>query len=230
MSTAIQWWRGDFKHLRRTVICSSEWYGSKQGGFYISPDLLHQRSVVYSFGIGADVSFCRELIAKHGCFIFAFDPTPQAISWIGQNMTDPRFVFQPVGLGVKTGLVDFFLPTNPERVGGGVSLQKELSEALRIEVMLKTLNDIADANGHRKIDLLKLDIEGFEYEIIPAVLSSGLRIDQMVVEFHNHLFDDGLERTRKSIAMLREHGYEIFAVSETNNEVSLIRKVLVEIA
>jgi len=33
------------------------WYGSPYGGFYVDPTLLDENSVVYSFGIGEDISF-----------------------------------------------------------------------------------------------------------------------------------------------------------------------------
>jgi FkbM family methyltransferase len=230
VSSAIKWWSGDLKHLRRGVICTSEWYGHRSSGFYINPDFLHQRSIVYSLGIGDDVSFDKEVIAKHGCFVFAFDPTPKSIRWVAQNMHDPHFVFQPVGIGTNTGPVPFFVSATPQHEHGNAPVGNHASESLKIEVMLKSLKDLADLNGHKKIDVLKLNIDGAEFEIIPAILSSGVRIDQMLIKFHDAYFKDGLERTKNSIAMLQEHGYEVFAVSESDQEVSLIRKSLVEVS
>jgi hypothetical protein len=51
------------------------WFGTKYGGFYVYPDRLCQESIIYSFGVGEDVSFDLELIEKYNCHVFAFDPT-----------------------------------------------------------------------------------------------------------------------------------------------------------
>ena len=38
-------------------------------------------TVVYAFGVGTDISFERDLIARYGVTVHAFDPTPIALEW-----------------------------------------------------------------------------------------------------------------------------------------------------
>ena len=54
------------QHLKRSINCEHEWYGSEYGGFYVCPSLLNSQSVVYSFGVGEDISFDKSIIEKHG--------------------------------------------------------------------------------------------------------------------------------------------------------------------
>lgn len=42
--------------------CKKIWYGNGYGGFYVNPDLLNSSSIVYSIGIGEDISFDLDVI------------------------------------------------------------------------------------------------------------------------------------------------------------------------
>lgn len=64
-------------------------------------------------------------------------------------------------------------------------------------------------NGHDQIELLKIDIEGFEYEVIDDVISNGLNIRQIAVEFHDFYKDIQRSSTRKSVRLLEQHGYRL---------------------
>jgi hypothetical protein len=98
-----------FHHLKKNVKLNHTWYGNTYGGFYIYPDLLDENSIIYSFGIGEDISFDKALIEKHNCNIYGFDPTPKSINWIkGQNLPK-EFCFYEFGISDKSGNVDFYL-------------------------------------------------------------------------------------------------------------------------
>lgn len=58
--------------------------GSSYGGWSICPDLLDSKSIVYSLGIGEDISFDLELIERFGTSIYAFDPTPKSLDWLSR--------------------------------------------------------------------------------------------------------------------------------------------------
>ncbi len=53
--------------------------GSPHAGWDVEVVGIDQDSVVYSFGVGEDVSFDLDLISRCGCTIHAFDPTPKAV-------------------------------------------------------------------------------------------------------------------------------------------------------
>jgi hypothetical protein len=63
-------------------------YGSNYGGWVVATDYLNKDFVIYSFGVGEDVSFYLDIISKYGLTVHAFDPTPRSIDWVKkQNWT-----------------------------------------------------------------------------------------------------------------------------------------------
>jgi len=204
--------------------CPKIWYGSPYGGFYVDPTLLDEQSVVYSFGIGEDISFDLDIIRNHGCRVFGFDPTPKSIAWLhGQNTPD-GFHFRPFGLGARTETAKFHLPKNSAHVSGSVFGHEGVKDSASIEVPLKSFRDILAETGHRRIDLLKMDIEGSEYPVIEDVLRAGVPIRQLLVETHERFFSDGKQKTEKLVRSLREHGYRVFGISDSYREISFVRK------
>ncbi|MFD2968460.1 FkbM family methyltransferase [Sphingobacterium bambusae] len=202
---------------------AKRWYGSDYGGFYVHPDVLHQDSIVYSFGIGQDVSFDKAIIQAHQCQVFGFDPTPKSITWIGEQQLPKQFHFYPVGLGTKTEEVKFHLPKNKDHVSGSVFDHKLVSEEDYVAVPLKSFADILLDTGHQAIDVLKMDIEGSEYVVIESILQAGIPIKQLLLETHERFFEDGREKGERFFQTLYDHGYRIFAISDTYQEISLIK-------
>lgn len=214
------------RYLKRRVKCPFQWFGNDYGGFYVCPDFLDRNSVVYSFGIGEDLSFSLGLINAFHCSVYAFDPTPRSIEWVQQQKLPETFHFTGVGIDKESGTVRFFLPLNPRHVSGSRVEQSNVTADHSIEVSMKRLIDIATDLGHQKIDVLKLDIEGSEHDVIPDVLQSGVDISQILIEFHDRFMPNGKEKTIKTIKELGTYGYEIFAVSDTCQEVSFIKTAL----
>lgn len=220
------------RHLRQTVSVEKKWYGNDYGGFYVCPEFITGDAVIYSFGIGEDISFDKMLIDSHGCRVFGFDPTPKSIDWVRSQGRDlsPNFQFFSYGIGEKTGPADFSLPMNTEHVSGSYVMQKNVNENRRIRVELKSFPDIAKELGHGRIDVLKMDIEGAEYSVIQSILESSVRIDQVLIEFHDRLMQDGTRKSIEAVDRLRRHGFEIFGVSSTFEEISFINRRLLKSA
>lgn len=211
--------------IRKSISCNATWFGNSYGGFYINPDLLDENSIIYSIGIGTDTSFDEAIMKQFQCKIYAFDPTPKAIQYVQEKNMSENFIFSPIGIGAKTETATFFLPKNEEHVSGSAILQKNVIEQNAINVNLKTINDIAQQYNHTKIDVLKMDIEGSEYEVIPTILNSNIEIKQILLEFHERLFSNGKQMTKDCIQLLSKHGYKIFAYSDTQEEISFIKNM-----
>jgi hypothetical protein len=96
----------------------------------------------------------------------------------------------------------------------------------RLSVEMKSINDILLILKHTHVDILKMDIEGTEYEIIEDILNANISIGQILIEFHGRFYTDGNSKTKYAIKKLKEYGYEIFAISDSFEEVSFIRKDL----
>ncbi|WP_156308663.1 FkbM family methyltransferase [Sphingobacterium endophyticum] len=202
-----------------------QWYGNGYGGFYVDPTLVPDQAIVYSFGIGEDISFDKAIISKHGCQVYGFDPTPKSINYVKNNETPEAFNFHPYGIGEKTEMVTFHLPKNKDHVSGSVYDHKLVDEHNSVEVLLKEFKEIVSELGHDHIDVLKMDIEGSEYVVMDGILKSGIPIQQILVETHERFFEDGKEKGKKFFKQLHDHGYRIFAISDTYQEISLVKSI-----
>lgn len=212
-------------HLNKTVDCDHKWYGNNYGGFYMNPSLINSKSIIYSFGIGKDVSFDRTCMKKHNCSIFAFDPTPESINFISQQNLPDLFHFHGYGISDgKSGKYRFFLPENPKGVSGSLLDSEAVSTDRSIEVEMKSFDDIVTELGHKHIDVIKMDIEGSEYTVLEKILESNITIDQLLIEFHDRLFDQENYRSKEIVEKLKSHGFEVFASSKTYEEISFIHK------
>ena len=120
--------------------------------------------------------------------------------------------------------IHFFLPANPRAVSGSLIKHREVDAANSVRVMMKTFDDITRELGHNHIDVLKMDIEGSEYDVIGTILASPVTIDQILVEFHDRDFEQGEPRSKEAIRKLSEKNYLVYGCSGSYEEISLIHK------
>lgn len=200
-----------------------EMHGNEYGGYAVVPRGLGNGSVVYSFGIGEDVSFDLSLMGKYGVSVFAFDPTPRSVVWLRSQTLPSGFRHFECALGARDGTAVFYAPRDPLHVSHSL-IQKRHDETRSVQVPVKRLETIARELGHRRIDILKMDIEGAEYEIIRNLGRTGLEIPQIVLEFH-HRDRRWWGRYQTSLAVRRMNrcGYRIFYVAEHHAVYGFIR-------
>ena len=83
---------------------------------------------------------------------------------------------------------------------------------------VKRLPSIAQDLGDPHIALLKMDIEGSEYEVIRDMPSHQVRPSQILVEFHHRFSSFRASDTREAISTLRSLHYEIAHVASNGEE------------
>jgi len=214
---------GKIFNVKKQVNIPHQWYGNEYGGFYISNEKLNKNSIIYSFGVGEDISFDEAIINEFNCKVFAFDPTPKSIKWVENRKNPIEFNFHPYGIDEQSGVVEFLLPKNNDYVSGSVINQINVDKEKKIKVNMKCLADIVKDMNHKHIDILKIDIEGSEYKILDSILLAPVKIDQILIEIHERFFPDGKEKTKTLLNTMNNHGYKVFGVSKGMEELSFIK-------
>lgn len=207
------------------VKCQRLRLGTDYGGWTVCPTNITKDSVVYSFGIGEDITFDLGLIERFGVTIFAFDPSPKSIQWAKQQRLPDEFRFYEYGLADYDGVATFFPPENPNHVSFSLLSNQPQSSEEVIEAQVYRLKTIMDLLGHSRLDVLKMDIEGAEYAAIEDIVSSGLTIGQLLVEFHHgsNNISASLRKTKLSINIPKSAGYKIFDISLTGREFAFLK-------
>lgn len=193
--------------------------GSARGGWVVPRRLLHSSSVIYCAGCGEDITFDLALIDHFGCEVHAFDPTPRAIEHVKRVAADnPRYRFFPLALSLRTEILRLYAPKNPNHASySALNLQQT---STFIEVESRRLGELLSERKHTRIDLLKIDIEGAEYQVLTSIVEDNLMVGTLCVEFdewHHPLDASYAERIRHSISTLLEAGYSIVCIDDVSN-------------
>jgi FkbM family methyltransferase len=160
--------------------------------------------------------FTKAFLKKHpAAKIVMIEPDPflakqLTAEFSGRERGGVSIINAAIGVKESEG-VPFYLSENPE----ASSLNKELAAAHtpkeghnEITVRMTTLKEICSLYGLKKIDLLKMDIEGAEWELIEGLTKEDYkRIEQITVEFHDFIDPALRESTEKCIRILRKRGY-----------------------
>jgi FkbM family methyltransferase len=204
------------------LVCPTLYLGSDYGGWTIQPELLAATSVVYSLGVGRDVSFDLALVNRFGLTVHAFDPTPRSSAWVRSQQLPSAFICHEFGVAEFDGRATFYPPEREDHVSYSVvdgavkNTAPVFGQVQRLDTTMRTL-------GHERIDLLKMDIEGSEYAVIDALVTTPVLVRQCLVEFHHRLPGIGAQRTHHAVQQLRQCGFKLPVSAWSGEEYSFLR-------
>ena len=182
--------------------------GTEYGGWIIPTNIkLDEHSIVYSAGVGEDISFDLLLSNKYNSNIILIDPTEKAnkhfretidyyknkkpftgniqkdyyekISNIQPNLE--KFVYLYIGLWNKLDKLKFYKQHNRDYVSQ--SLIDGMFGNDYDVVIVDTIKNIMEKLNHQHIDLLKLDIEGAEINVLDKMFNDNIFPRYICVEF-----------------------------------------------
>ncbi|MCY7334533.1 MAG: FkbM family methyltransferase [Pseudanabaena sp. CAN_BIN31] len=193
--------------------------GTKYGGWVIPKSLLDSDSICYCVGCGEDISFDLALIDQIGCDVFGFDPTPRAIQFVKQVAgNNTKYHFFEVGLWDKDDTLKFYAPRNSDHVSHSLLNLQGTEDYFMAKV--RRLNEIMQEHNHKKIDLLKIDIEGAEYKVIDSIIEDGLDIKILCIEYDecfNPLDSSYKLRIKHSVNQLLNAGFSLVCAQGSGN-------------
>ena len=206
------------------VSCRFVSYGARSGVWSIVPEAL-TGGVVYSAGVGNNIAWDLAMIEQHLVELYAFDPTPRSVRWIGEQELPSRFHFHPLGVGAIDGSQAFSEP-KPERKFNYTRADLGDPQDKLVQCKVRRLDTLRQELGHQEIDILKMDGEGEEMSVLPDMLASGIQPGQLLVEFHYNYPQIPFNDFLGLISQLRESGYRIFHISERGYEFGFIHRRL----
>lgn len=149
--------------------------------------------------------------------VFAFEPAnsnfKELVNHVSINHLKNVKTFN-LAVSNKSGKNIFFVANSP-RYSGRHSLYKPAEEADKISVNTISLADIMKRNNLKKIDFLKMDCEGAEYNILLKANKKLLAtIDKISMEYHN------LDNEKNVLILkvfLEKNGFNVFSPNLCEN-------------
>jgi FkbM family methyltransferase len=149
---------------------------------------LSETSIVFDLG-GYKGEFASAILNKFNCTVYIFEPIPFLFNIIIEKFSGNKNLHPYCfGLYNKTMKEQISLSDN------GSSLFIKDTES--VEIQLKSITEFLQENTIYSIDLIKINIEGAEYELLESLLENGLikRFKNIQVQFHDFIIPGAKER------------------------------------
>lgn len=182
----------------------------------LDASMIHKTFKVISGGVGGDISFELELSGRTGCEIALFDPSPTGKATIQSLSPLPmEITYHPIGLAEKSGSQRFAQPFNLEE---GSFRQPCRDEEKSLEWDTISVPDFMRDQAWEGLDMIKLDIEGFEFEVLDSILNAKIACKQLLVEFHyGKAFKNSFWRYVATILRLAFSGYRLVHLVQSDH-------------
>lgn len=182
--------------------------GTPYGGWLIPTANITPEWVCYCVGIGADTSFDRALIENWGVSVRAFDASQEyADLATAELLAEPRFSAHHAAITTTDGPIRLQRTHDPQSASLSAAGLYDTDEH-SVQVPGRSLSSLMAQFGDTRIDLLKLDIEGAEYELLAELDLRDLGVQTFAVQLHHVA---SVADARRLIARLDEHGYSLVA-------------------
>lgn len=196
--------------------------GNKYGGFVIATSCLSPNCSILSFGIGEDISFDTAMMKEYHAQVHGFDPTPKSIAWVKKNVSDSHFHFFPYGLSDREESAVFYLPDSPANVSGSIVNHAAASHR-KINVPMKSITGVMKETGLNRASIIKMDIEGSEFKVIPHILNNNFSFHQLCVEVHWRFFPYGCFKLLGLIRRMNKNHYYIANYSDNFEDITFVK-------
>lgn len=212
--------------LRTDARVPTQLLGSSYGGWYVATELVPASPRILSLGIGTDLTFDRIMIDRFGASVVGCDPTPVAAQTVSHSgLAAPSYDFMPVAISDFDGRGTFEPVLEGTRPSGCYRLTRARDggdAALLVDV--RSIDSLIRQRFPQGMDVLKMDIEGAEYEVLPALLAAGARPSQILVEFHHRFPGRGIGATLNAVQALRQSGYSLVRLSDQGPEYTFVHE------
>ena len=139
--------------------------------------------------------------------IIAFEPNPFCFEVLKKNVTDNHLkhvTLVPAACASAPGTTTFHVNPGFSPMSSALGTRDPKHQTVPIEVKLVQLSDAVTED----VDLLKLDIEGGEWEVFANLVASGkfARIHRLAIEYH-HRFGTTEVKLSRFLKILEDAGY-----------------------
>jgi FkbM family methyltransferase len=187
-------------------------------GYFVRPT-IDARSIVLDCGLGNNADFSEAIIRRFNAECHGVDPTRKHQKPLARvaSRHAGRLRIHPVALAGTTGWMTFY--EAPQQISGSLfEGHVNAGGAVSYTVRSVSFEDLLAEIGVSRIDLLKLDIEGAEYDVFASISDKTIKnIGQIIVEFHHYCLKGVTEAdTRRVVNRITGLGFQSYSVDGIN--------------
>jgi FkbM family methyltransferase len=160
---------------------------------------LDNESIVFDLG-GYEGQWASDIFSMYCCYVHIFEPVEKFASKIEKRFSKNNKIF----------IHKFGLSSNNEKAQ--ISIDADSSSIFTIkgstdEIYLNKAIDFIKEYKIERIDLIKINIEGGEYELLEHLLGSGFigSVDNIQVQFHDFVLDAESRMNKIQDALSKTH-------------------------
>jgi len=179
----------------------------------LMPDLVPPGSVIYD--VGAHIGLYSILLAKkvRDSLVYAFEPNPESYRDLVRNIRltrlEDRIIPLNFALGAVKSKLDFYVSSSSARSSFYELIARydnnRILKTLSVECF--TIDQIVQERLCKSADVMKIDVEGFEYEVLKGARNTiAVKSPQIFVEIHGDA--NGVPNTDRVKEFLEPFGYE----------------------
>ena len=164
----------------QALLTNSEYWTSIDGDHTLRLNYdLDKNSVVFDLG-GYQGEWSEQIYRRYGCRVLVFEPVPSFVSQISQRFHgNPDVSIFGFALGSRDEKIQLTLNDNATssfHTGAGAVIDVEVRDFIKF----------LDEHAIKTIDLLKINIEGGEFDLLNHLISTGCisRVRHVQVQFH----------------------------------------------
>ncbi|GAB4027557.1 MAG: hypothetical protein Fur0011_5940 [Candidatus Microgenomates bacterium] len=162
---------------------------------------LNEKSIVFDIG-GYKGQWASDIYAKYHCTLYIFEPIKKYASFIKKRFSSHNNI-HVLSMGASIKNHSRFLYIDNEK--SSTNIESEAAKSKRTKVKMIDLCKYIKDNNIKHIDLMKINIEGDEYDLLNKIISTETVkcIDNLQVQFHRFI-DDSVNKRRKIRKLLRK--------------------------
>jgi len=177
--------------------------GSEYGCWVVPGDVIERSWTCYSVGAGGDITFDLELIRRYGVQVRSFDAVEGYVDDARRDAAgERRLSAHHAAIAAADGPIRMQVTHDPR--SRSVSAAGLYESDSYVEVPGRRLQTLTHELGDERVELLKLDIEGSEYEVLPQIDLRALGVRVFLAQFH-HI--GGVRGARGLIGELDAQGF-----------------------
>lgn len=170
-------------------------------------DSLNIKNFNTCIDVGANVGLFTKYLKIQNCHnILCFEPNISAFSKLEQNLKQESNIrFFNLAVSHNNDPITLYVDENNSLISSGCN-----KTSFSYKVNSITLNDIVIQNNISSIDLLKIDIEGMEFDLIENCDNYIFdKVQRFLIEYHDFYFEDGLQKLEFMIKKLKDNNYYV---------------------